>query len=410
LTLLFLFFLLFVLTSTFSITFSQIFLGLSGALFILVAIGQRHQPFVKSLRWFYLAVAFYLGWVIIRSLMCSSPLECLNYAREEWLWIIVPITVYLVRDDRNLDRFALALSVGLIFITVASLVMYGTHTLWGLRSGFSPVTEEFPRMRGLFAHALTFGNYTSTATAFLLGYVVLDRSAGGRWRHVLVAGGVAGIISTLLCNSRGPIIALVAAMVLLVLLLKGRTRWWGVAVLVAALILAAAVPGIRGRFTQEVERNLITEWPGSRIFIWEHSWQVAEDNLLVGIGPGQFADAYEATLTSDVPENRRYTHAHDDLLNTLAVFGLPGLVTFVAMWLAALGYFWFGWRRSGPGDRVGAISAAALLGTVAFAVGGLTEASFVDEELRALLMFIWGVGLAGSYKGYEPGERSQVST
>jgi len=35
---------------------------------------------------------------------------------------------------------------------------------------------------------------------------------------------------------------------------------------------------------------------------------------------------------------------------------------------------------------------------VAFVITSLTEATFADEEVREMLMFIWAVGLAGSYK------------
>jgi len=391
-------FLLFVFCSTFSISFSQMALGIAAALFVVVLVTEKQQPPSRPLRWFFMAAALYVGWVVLRSLVCDAPWDCLKNARDEWLFVIVPITVYLARGRRQVDLVAACLSIGILVVTVASIAMLLAGGFWGLRHGFEPFAEEYPRLRGLFSHALTFGNFVATAAVFLLGYLLSDGRAGGRARWLLVLGGAAGIVSTLLSNSRGPIIALFVGLALLPVLLKGRWRLVGSGIVVGVLLLALASPGTRERFTQEVRRNFITAWPGSRFFIWEHSWQIARENLVLGVGPGNFAAAYKGTLAPEVPSERFYTHAHSDLLNTLAVFGIPGLVTFVLLWGTVLGVLWNGWRRAGPGSWEGAAAAGALLGSLAFLVAGLTEAAFVDEELRAIILLVWGLGLAGRYK------------
>jgi hypothetical protein len=44
------------------------------------------------------------------------------------------------------------------------------------------------------------------------------------------------------------------------------------------------------------------------------------------------------------------------------------------------------------------MATASLLGSAAFAVTSLFEATFADEEVRQLLMFVWALGLASVYQ------------
>jgi len=368
-------------------------------MFVIAAIREGHRPRVSPLRWFYLSVGLYLAWVVVRCLISGAPLEAFNYVREEWLFVIVPLSVYMLRDESRVEAVDLALSAGVILITIVSLAMFFAGVQWSFRDGFETITYEFPRARGIFAHALTFGNYVAVAGVYLLARALTAPETGVGWhRRLAAAGGIAGAAATFLCNSRGPIIALFAGLFALLWIAKGRRRWFGLAVVALALIVAAGSPGIRGRFTQEVKRNLNAQWPGSRLFIWEHSALVARENLLIGTGPGKFRDTYAASLLPNVPPERHYTHAHNDLLNVAAVFAIPGLAAFVLMWVVALGTIVRARRRAGPETWARSAATAALVASLVFFVSSLTEATFVDEEVRALLMLVWGVGMAAGYK------------
>jgi hypothetical protein len=63
------------------------------------------------------------------------------------------------------------------------------------------------------------------------------------------------------------------------------------------------------------------------------------------------------------------------------------------MWLSVFYYIWRGWRRAGPTGANGRYFLAALLGSITFFLTSLIEATFADEEVRQLLMFIWAAGL-----------------
>lgn len=134
------------------------------------------------------------------------------------------------------------------------------------------------------------------------------------------------------------------------------------------------------------------------MFIWKKSADIIGDHPVFGVGQGNYYDAYTERMPADSHERKLKGHAHNDLINVAVVGGLPAMLLFVAMWAALLISFWRGWRTAPAGRFGNRLQAAALLGSVAFVITSLTEATFADEEVREMLMFIWAVGLSASYK------------
>jgi O-antigen ligase len=296
---------------------------------------------------------------------------------------------------------------------------------------------------GGFSHSLTFGNYYGTAALFLAGLALAGRRQLSRqMRLFLISSSLLGMIATVLSYSRGPIAALAVGLVLLGLILGRRYLVYSLGTIaVAAVAILIIMPGLTARFSGKTTKDLGGVYEGGRVFIWKNSLRVIQENPIFGVGQGNFKAAYSSHLRADIPEKRKHAHAHNDLLNVAAISGIPGAVFFLGMWLAAIGYFWKGWRmRQKMGrdssksqrNRVGAglvsaqdkelwrhkaatyasphhvwdnlgpdgtLALAALVGSVVFFVTSLFEATFADEEVRQMLMFIWAAGLWLWYKG-----------
>jgi len=110
------------------------------------------------------------------------------------------------------------------------------------------------------------------------------------------------------------------------------------------------------------------------------------------VGQGNFYDEYVSRLPADIPPERKLTHAHNDFINVAAIAGIPGALFFAGIWLAVLHLMWHAYRneRFSPNGR--AFCLAAFLGAVAFLMTSLIEATFADEEVRQMLMFVWAIG------------------
>lgn len=186
------FFLLFVFSSTFSISISQSALGVATLLFVAAAIRERFNPFGGGLRWFWLAVVAYVGWLIIVCLVQDDPIRALNYIREEWLFVIVPVGIYLMRDNRTFEHFVKALAIGLLLISAGSLLMYAIGVKYHWPEGFSPLPDSNLRMQGNFANALTFGNIAAIASLFVLTWALMQSGRLSGWRIVSWSAGFSG--------------------------------------------------------------------------------------------------------------------------------------------------------------------------------------------------------------------------
>ncbi len=403
------FFLLFVFGSTFSISITQLSLGVCAVLFVIVAVRERFNPFGHGLGVFWTAVGLYVGWLVFVCLLQERPLHSLDNMREEWLFIIIPVGLYLGRERRMLDQTVGVLSIGLTLFSVATILMYVFRVQYHLGDGFAPLPEANPRASGTFVQALTYGNLVAVASLAVLTWV-LTKVERWSWKHwaVLTAGGL-GLVSILFCGGRGPALAGLVGLITLLLMTARTSRKWGFAILMAVLLIGVLTPSVRSRFTTELRYHLNADWPGGRLFIWERSLEMISDHPILGVGPGNFGPDYMKRLDPSVESKFWYSHAHNDFLEAAARSGIPGLVTFVLLWAALLYTLAKGWRQTVGDPEVRGRLAIAIVGSIAFLIASMTEATFSDEEVRTVLLLVWAIGLSAVYNFSETEPSRDVS-
>ena len=402
-------FLIFVFATTFSISITQSSLGICAVLFVIAAIRERFNPFGHGLRMFWIAAAVYVGWLILVCLLQERPLHSLNNMREEWLFVIVPIGVYLLRDRRVFDRAMGVLATSVALVSIASILMYLFRVQYHFGEGFNPLPEANPRVSGNFVEALTYGNVVAVAGLAILTWSLYRRE---KWTPriwlTLVSGGL-GLVSILFCGGRGPVLAALIGLIVLLLLLAKSARRWGCMILAAVILVGVLTPSVRSRFTTELRYHFNADWPGGRLFIWERSLEMISDHPLTGVGPGNFDQEYIKRLDSTVTSKFWYQHAHNDFLEAAARSGIPGLVSFTLLWAALLYSLGRAWRRASNDPESRCRLAIGIVGSIVFLAASMTEATFSDEEVRTVLLVVWAVGLSEVYKPAETGLARDVS-
>jgi O-antigen ligase len=403
------FFLLFVFSSTFSIAISQTSLGICFLLFALAAIRERFNPFSRELRWFWLAVAGYVGWLVIVCLLQDDPLRALNNIREEWLFVIIPIGLYLMQDSETHDRIVTSLTVGLLLISTVALLSYIFRTQYHWGDGFVPLPETNPRVSGNFSTPLTFGNFAAVGSLVILTWVFTRVSQWSTLRIAALAGGVLGFVAVLFCGGRGPALAGMIGLIVLILFTSRAGRRWGWLIMIFVLLVGVLTPSVRSRFTTELGYHFSPDWPGGRLFIWGRSLEMVADHPFIGIGPGNFDHEYKQALAPDITDRFWYQHAHNDFLEAAARSGLPGLGTFGLVWVAVIWSLRRRWRVTAEGSSERILLTMSLVGSLVFLLASMTEATFSDEEVRALLMLVWALGLSAVYNRKAGGFRGIVT-
>ncbi|HOD66182.1 MAG TPA: O-antigen ligase family protein [candidate division Zixibacteria bacterium] len=388
-------FALFLLSSSFSIALAQSSLGLALAVYIGILAVRRENPFGGALRPVYLAIGLYVLWVLISALAGPTPGRSVLREREDWLFLIIPIAVHLVRIEPFRRRLVRTLAIAVLLMGAYGVVQHFTGLNWPHATPPLKALEGGYIVQGSFAHRLTYGNYFAVASIFVLACGIL--AAGretGVWRRFLFLAAFVGLAATVLSYARMALAGLPLALLFLAAL-KGR-RWLAAAagaVAIGAVAVYLWVPGVAGGFRAALDRDLTGENQASRTYIWEKSLAIVAENPITGVGLGNFYEAYARQNDSLRGENRVWPHAHNDVLNVAAVAGIPGALLFVAMWVIVFWYLRRGWQRFRGDPAYRALIGAAMAASVMFALCSLSEAAFADEEPRQLLMGVWGMGL-----------------
>jgi len=393
-------FFVFLLSFTWSIALSQV--ALLGSL-ILAALSivsrKAFDEFPRGLGAILIVAGAFVLWLFVSGLANGlSPAITLTRIREEWLFLLIPLCAWVARTEALRRR-------ALMMIAVAG----GLIGLWGLWQSLHGPTFAIEgaltqtvagawRAAGFFHNTLTFGNLFACVGVFLLAYALYDTSTPRRlWM------GIAGMIASLAAvgsYSRGSIVALAVGLALTVALNWRRSRTLATMVAAGMIIAAGAfMTDTLARFSQDdfsASSESRDPWATvSRLTIWRASVDMAVDHPLWGVGPGNFVNEYPQYVTSEIGSSstRIFGHAHNDILNFAAVAGALGALLYVTLWGVALRALWRFRKLSHLTDNRRAIVVAAIAGSVVFFVSGLSEASFADEETRAVLMLMWGLGL-----------------
>jgi len=396
---LFFFFALFAFSSAFSIAISQISLGISLFLFLVIIIIKHYQPFFKSLKWFYLFVGLYVFWMLVAALVGKTPLKSVLMIKEEWLFLIIPIGIYLFSKENYRQKLIIALAMGVGLIAFYGILQHFIGIHWFKSKPLYHAFDYGYRSQGTFSNFLTFGNYYATAAAFFYAYLIYGwKTFSSKKKLFFSIVSLLSVLVTFFSYSRGSIIGLLVALFVLGVI-TGKKKI--IAFLVILLMLSAmavvVIPKVRNHIIYNTIKEIDIHNEAGRFFIWDKSLKIIKHHPVFGVGQGNFYYEYLSYLRKDIPDYRKLTHAHNDFLNIAAISGIPGVIFFAGMWLAVLACMGKGLENKKSAREGKLFFGATFIASVAFLVTSLTEATFADEEVRQLLMFIWAVGLWQQY-------------
>jgi len=159
-------------------------------------------------------------------------------------------------------------------------------------------------------------------------------------------------------------------------------------------------PDFLHRFKNMGTTEFNVGYANSRLAIWQATLGMIADKPVTGVGPGNFHKEYIQHRQNRTGKD--LSHAHNDILNVAAESGIPCALLFMLLWFLVLYHPFRGYRRCPEGFQRGLIL-GSFLASIVFLLMAQFEAFFSDEEVRMLLMFIWGIGLAvlGNLKASE---------
>jgi putative inorganic carbon (HCO3(-)) transporter len=334
-------------------------------------------------------------------------------------------------------RIGLAMLVALA-VGVALVSLLGTN--WGGKLGpLSAITSRLaPRLTGLpgaeegfnpnqVAGALLWVGPVLVWLLFQPEMVFLSRRLGRAGRVVEKLGLLAAtglVLGTLaLTQSRGGYLGAMAALVVGILFaIPNPVRRWAIVIVLAAAAVAATAVVAAG--PEEVARRLLFESLGaaessgavaassalntleSRVEIWSRALYGIQDFPFTGMGMNMFRRVVPLlyplfTISPDID----IVHAHNEFLQAALDLGVPGLVAFAAIYLAAawmLGRTWAGADSGLLSPRLTRALAVGLgSGLAGHLVYGMFDAVALGARPGALFWILLGL-VCGLYAQTRP--------
>ena len=342
------------------------------------------------LRWWPLGL--FVAWALVVPLAAGHPPTGSGVARcLDWLAIPLVAAAGAALSARQWRTLAWITFSTLALSCAAAGFQYAgawprAEAFAGLawtRVAFERVYEPIPdsphfMAGGLLFHRLKFSHVSGLAVVAL---VVAWRRGGPR--VVLALLGLFSFVAVwVFPHARMGAVAMTAAVGVTWLLTSTETRrdlFAAVGLGLAALLLVAAVPSLRARFST----SLTDQGNGQRLQLLAAGLKAVESHPVTGVGPGRFRPSLFGGPEQAKEVKEHPGKSHNQLLSLAAEAGIPGALCFLGMlaWLALA-------ARGGP---LGALTQGGL---VAFLALSLVHDPLFHVPFSLGLVLLLGLGLA----------------
>ncbi len=360
------------------------------------------------------ALLAYVGVIILSVIVAITRSPVL---KETLKWGEVAVVVVATWQFMRTERHALRLACAVVVAGVAEALLGCVQYV--LATGLLGPGGANIRVFGTFDQPNPFGGYLNLALPFALALALFGRDARLRW----VMGGASALLlfAEYLSGSRGALLGLVAALLVLAMLGWRIERKVGLALL--ALAPAVAIAWFTRLIPARLEDRLLAQFRVNdvnlnaqlndanfstieRLAHWVAGLRMFRAHPLLGVGAGNYDAAYAHYKVPGWDES--LTHAHNYYINVAAETGILGLLAFLAVTAAALWVVWRAahatdWLRqahsalAGVDARALAIGCAAIV--VALSIHNLTDDLFVHAmELQFALTLGLSLRLAAPQK------------
>ena len=300
--------------------------------------------------------------------------------RMRWVWLGFSLT-----------------GVALGSVCIVQHFVFGIDRAYGLNGGDWGAIE--------FAMVLlTLSLMSLLQVLFLVGGQVTGLFPASRYLEAAVhgAGAVFGMYGALLTQSRGPLLAFVPVVLLLLLIYARRTHQWRRSLLlIGALVVGGVLAGVSvhgvvvSRLaavqTELSSYNHQTAAQGAvreRLEMWRTARQAFFSHPLAGVDIDQFGVYVRQQVAAGQanPAIAKYDHPHNEYLEAAATGGVPGLLVLLLIFGLPLGYF--ARHVQHVNDAVAVPACAGIVVVSMYVLCGLSDNVFYRPMPHSMYFFL----------------------
>jgi O-antigen ligase len=305
---------------------------------------------------------------IASSLLAISPSSSVTKVFALLAGAALFLAVFQIcREREQLIVIAAGAVGGLVLASAQGLLQQATgdfHTY-----GAGPGGSSVGRAQGSFGHPNAYGGYLAVLVPLAAAFA-FSRAFSPRLRWFGAFALALAIPALVLSYSRGAVGALVAGSILWLALMRPRLALLAAAA-AAVIGLMFAPAAFKERFTPEETSADV----GLRSDIWASAVDIYAERPLLGVGLNNFDEAYSSlpsTLSTGAQRRLLHQsqilvppHAQNLYLNVLAEEGIIGLLSLLALAIAAVVTIYRGCRVRDPAGRAICMASGAGIMTLA---------------------------------------------
>jgi O-antigen ligase len=248
--------------------------------------------------------------------------------------------------------------------------------------------------------AIEFTMVTLCMTLFSIIRVIQPRIAlGERWLHgIAVAVGAYGAILT---HSRGPMLAFIPALLIVIAVHVRRTSQWRGALIFLGVLVVGVVTATTAldrevvrRFSQvsgemsTFSKNNSGGPVRERMAMWESAWDAFREHPVVGVGVDQFGTYTRARIAEGEANVviSKYDHPHNEYLEAAATGGVPSLL--IVLLLFALPAVHFVRRLDDRDEWVAVLATAGLAVVTMYVLSAITDNVFYRAMPHSFFLYL----------------------
>lgn len=283
--------------------------------------------------------------------------------------------------------------VWLLWALGAGVIIVGLTTL-AQAMGLMLVPEPFAsadtvRATGLYPYPNAVGLFVAPIVAMFMAWWVqrLDsESLKSLMGKLLVI--VLGLVAIILSFTKGAIVALVIALIMISVTVTGWRRNILVACSIVCLGLIMLIPALRYQAVEQVTLNSPSGL--MRRAVWSETFDLLNNKPVFGTGLAGYQSAvapYHVDWRPEITPYKieTYLYPHNVFLNFWTELGILGLVAFV--WLL-IAFYKLVWKQ-----RVLPLSAMAFVAMTALLVHGFVDVPYFKNDLAILFWIIMALPL-----------------
>ena len=255
-------------------------------------------------------------------------------------------------------------------------------------------------INGGFWSAIEFTMVTLCMTLFSI--IRLIQPAVPRAERCLHAVAIViGVYGAILTQSRGPMVAFVPALFIVIAAHVNRTRQWrGALAFVGVLVVGVATAttvlnhNMVQRFSQvgdEISTFSKDNTQGAvreRLAMWQSAWEAFSEHPVAGVGLDQFGAYTRSKVAAGDASNAiaKYDHPHNEYLEAAATGGVPSLI--IVLLLFGLPAWHFARRLGNDDEWTATLATAGLAVITMYVLSAVTDNVFYRAMPHSFFLFL----------------------